>query len=884
MRAVTTLALAAAFLSATHAETLELVLQDGHEGYTGTEDFMMYAPSSVAFVNYGRTSSLASGINRWGEHYCSIVRFDVRSIPAGSKVLGAKLLLYHHSEDFPRRALTVDVHELTAANADWSEGAGDGTRTPTPGAPCWAYRKYDTDEWAGSGGARKPDVDFSTKWVSQAEAAPETTAWLEFALPASAVQRWIDAPKTNAGLHLWPSMAAEKGDIVYLSSSEAEDQEHHPKLVLTLASSARLVSSLNRARATRAISRASERCTEVSGYALPYGPPPETKARLGRVRRALAELARTLAETQTVGDAVLGQVSSQADRHVRELNRIIADLPRDRARHWNETNGLPTDFALGIESPMVKVFRRDAPFEGEFRKTVRISLARNEHEGAQIVIVPVDVDLEGVTWEITGLDGSGLSASVAPVGYVRSVRPHPAKLPDPSHWWPDPLLSFLKSFEVPRREVQPLWLDVYASAEAPAGITRGQLTVRAENAQPKMIGIEVTVFDFAVPVEQHLRTIWGMSESNFGKYYGDDYDEDLAWEYFNLFLDHRLAVADLYRTKPTGEKGADSVYHLASTEALKRLRARGSGWWNVGYVLAPKWALQEARGFGADTYEAYLDTCVEMFREEVARVQAAGWPADRLGIYFLDETSDFEALAKAAEVMKRAFPDIPLMTTGYDRSYGLGDGAVAKWMDIWVPLTPRYHEDRSQIIEGRKLGKQVWWYICVGPRDRGALNWFVQYPAIRARLLMGVAARKYAPDGFLYYRVAGWNNNDEPISDGPYTNWDPHYHQTLPDGDGMLICAGPEGPLSTIRLENIRDGLEDYEYYWLLDDLLAEARARQLSGRAAAIVERAGELQDIPEELLKSIVEYSESPEALLSQREKVARAIERLQRIVEAD
>ena len=40
------------------------------------------------------------------------------------------------------------------------------------------------------------------------------------------------------------------------------------------------------------------------------------------------------------------------------------------------------------------------------------------------------------------------------------------------------------------------------------------------------------------------------------------------------------------------------------------------------------------------------------------------------------------------------------------------------------------------------MGKQAWWYICVGPRGRGALNWFVQYPAIRARLLMGVAARQ----------------------------------------------------------------------------------------------------------------------------------------------
>jgi len=198
-------------------------------------------------------------------------------------------------------------------------------------------------------------------------------------------------------------------------------------------------------------------------------------------------------------------------------------------------------------------------------------------------------------------------------------------------------------------------------------------------------------------------------------------------------------------------------------------------------------------------------------------------------------------------------------------------------MDIWVPLTPRYHEDREKIIQGRELGKKVWWYICVGPRDRSALNWFIQYPAIRARLLMGVAARKYEVDGFLYYRMAGWNNNDRPITAGPYTDWKPHYHQTLPDGDGQVICGGPDGPLSTVRLENIRDGIEDYEYYWLLDSLVEQAQGKTLSSEGNAALEQAKALQAVPDSLLRSVTEYSESPADLQAQREKVARAIEAL-------
>ena len=176
------------------------------------------------------------------------------------------------------------------------------------------------------------------------------------------------------------------------------------------------------------------------------------------------------------------------------------------------------------------------------------------------------------------------------------------------------------------------------------------------------------------------------------------------------------------------------------------------------------------------------------------------------------------------------------------------------------------------------MGKRAWWYICVGPREPAALNWFVQYPAIRARLLMGVAARKYEVDGFLYYRMAGWNNNDKPITTGPYTDWIPKYHQTLPDGDGLVICGGPDGPLSTIRLENIRDGIEDYEYYHLLDSLIARASEMHLSAQGRAALERARALQPVPDSILKTVVEYNESPADLLALREEVARAIEALQ------
>ena len=228
-------------------------------------------------------------------------------------------------------------------------------------------------------------------------------------------------------------------------------------------------------------------------------------------------------------------------------------------------------------------------------------------------------------------------------------------------------------------------------------------------------------------------------------------------------------------------------------------------------------------------------------------------------------------MARAAKVMRDNFPGVPLMTTGYDRSYGVRkDSPVADLLDIWVPLTPRYAEDLERIREGREAGKKAWWYICVGPRGKDDLNWFLQYPAIRTRLLMGAATWKYKPDGFLYYRVSGWIYQDRPITSGPITDWLPRYHPNLPDGDGQILCAGPEGPLSTIRLENIRDGMEDFEYWWVLSDLVGRARGRGETPEAAVLL-------DVPPELLTDLQHYTEDPAVLHDVRRRVARAIEKL-------
>ncbi len=847
------------------AEQAEMVLRDGQMGYFGAADFMMYAPPSVANVNYGDFDHMSTGINRWNEKYACVVRFDLSHIPAGLQVTSARLLLHARDGGYPYRDLVVTARALTPENAGWVEGSGDGTRVPTPGAPCWNWLAYDSRRWAGEPGAAAAGVDYSTDWGAEATVPQEGGVEVAFELPPEVVQGWIDRPATNAGIRLYPEMARERGDIAAFDSSEAEEPDHRPALALTVEGTGDAFARLERSRATTILSEAETRLAAARGRFAQWGPPAGIEMRLHRLT---LQLRNARARLDEVEDPV-ALARSVLEGQIRAIDALSRRLPIERGRDWVATQGGTRDFALAVEWPTVKVFPEGELFSAEFATSATVRLARNEHEATQIVVVPLRGDLEGVSWEVRGFDTPGVSVSVAPVGFVESHRPQFADTSPRTDWWPDPILSFMDEVDVQRGDVQPLWVDVHALEDARPGLHQGEVVVRPRGGEARSVRLRVEVFDFALPTEQHLKTIWGMSEGNFGKYYGERYDERFAWRYADMFLDHRMAVADLYRTQPTGVEGEDSIYHFASVEDLQRLRQRGSGWWNIGYVLAPEHALKREPWRGM-TYEEYLQDYVRILRGELERVRASDWPEDRLGLYFLDETRNFEALARAAQVMSENFPEIPLMTTGYDRSYGTEETEVSKYLDIWVPLTPRYHEDREKIAQGRKLGKQAWWYICVGPRDPGALNWFVQYPAIRARLLMGAAARKYRTDGFLYYRVAGWSENDRPITGGPYTDWIPAYHaQSLPDGDGQIICAGPDGPLATVRLENIRDGLEDYEYWWLLDELIASGEASEEALAAA----------EVPDTLLTSVHEYSEDPELLAEVRLRVARAIEAMMR-----
>ncbi len=151
---------------------------------------------------------------------------------------------------------------------------------------------------------------------------------------------------------------------------------------------------------------------------------------------------------------------------------------------------------------------------------------------------------------------------------------------------------------------------------------------------------------------------------------------------------------------------------------------------------------------------------------------------------------------------------------------------------------------------------------------------FIEYPAIEGRLLMGAMTAKYRPDGFLYYQISIWNSQ-QPITSGPFTDWDPRSWTTY-HGDGSWTCVGPDGtPLPTIRLENFRDGLEDYAYVRLLESAIARTEASpDLRAAQADWLKQAKTCLEVPAGVLKSKTEFTHEPAAVYRWRDSLAAAI----------
>ncbi|MBU0606401.1 MAG: DUF4091 domain-containing protein, partial [Armatimonadetes bacterium] len=85
------------------------------------------------------------------------------------------------------------------------------------------------------------------------------------------------------------------------------------------------------------------------------------------------------------------------------------------------------------------------------------------------------------------------------------------------------------------------------------------------------------------------------------------------------------------------------------------------------------------------------------------------------------------------------------------------------------------------------------------------------------------------------------------------------YREFKVNGDGWLVYPGPDWtPWPSVRLENIRDGIEDYEYLWLL---------RERAPKSPLLA--------VGDDISRDFTHFTKDPQVITDRRLAIARAIE---------
>jgi len=194
-----------------------------------------------------------------------------------------------------------------------------------------------------------------------------------------------------------------------------------------------------------------------------------------------------------------------------------------------------------------------------------------------------------------------------------------------------------------------------------------------------------------------------------------------------------------------------------------------------------------------------------------------------------------------------------------NRQWGALDGSI----DIWCPLFGFIDED--SVRRAQSQGDEVWSYTALAqsapsyhPNYENVKNdnppyWQLDFPVLSYRIAPWLN-RRYGVTGLLYWSTVYWGSPDRDP-------WDDPGFRIRWNGDGFLFYpgadAGVEGPIASIRLKNLRDGMEDYEYFHILD----QQRKQELVQRIAT--------QAVP-----TWGTWDQNPAQLLELRKKLAEAI----------
>ena len=521
---------------------------------------------------------------------------------------------------------------------------------------------------------------------------------------------------------------------------------------------------------------------------------------------------------------------------------------------------------------------QDVTDEEKENKTLSFSGLKGEAAAYQIIFLAKE-DVTNYNFQIdgdlTGEDGAKIAKeqlSVYAEHYFEIYQPAQTATYKPqTGYYPDalvPIDSYIAydKDNVKKDWLQAIWVNLDIPRDCVAGEYTGTGTLTVNGASTK-VEITAKVANVEIPEEVTPRSafnIWyhfvadgeghGLDTSKYNNYYhyllenklnASSFvsegllDEGVFEAYYEFMLTKRLTSADMVPAYTMfglddfleGAVKASRDPRVTVYSGSEFIGSDGDATTLLTALMNKNLELRRAGDMETDLFEKLM---IYKFDEPGVN----GIPFDTIRNFdknFYESKKTIKAqLAKVTDVdttdlqesVMKAEHLVTFMSEGIDfRLIATeAEGGVQTWC-------PHMHwcwysgEEGRQLITGRlnstarEGGDDVWWYWCVAGAP--GVSYFTDDIAVGPRTAswkqyeLNISGTLYwNVCNYLYYNGAYYGAR-ESIYDDPQT------YGTL-NGEGQLIYPGKDfglkTPVSSIRLENIRDGQEDYEYLLLLEN------------------------------------------------------------------
>ena len=491
--------------------------------------------------------------------------------------------------------------------------------------------------------------------------------------------------------------------------------------------------------------------------------------------------------------------------------------------------------------------------------------AKNEYESFQIVLQTGQKQIENVSVNLSDLIDSQNNSKIEKsnisfrvVGYVPSSKPY-YKVKYVGNW-PDPLLPFQK-INIAAHTTQPFWITIYVPSTARAGQYKTTITINADGQQPWSIPITLNVYNFELPKQNHLKTAFDFYDYLTKKQYPQAQQEkDDAYKERISTINEKYIISMLqYRMNPVLNIDPTSQSDLSR---IDRYLVYGLN----NFAIGKKGGTFDNNWPKTDEEIENLLSLYQTYGEDLKLNQML----DYTYIYTWDEGDMGNPIvSKVASMIHRAYPGLKNMVC-YHGLWNPDD--FPNWgkdFDIWCFNIDNFDETKLRRLQ--KMGIETWMYVS-GPSDNGTPNLALDFDSIDYRILSWLCW-KYDIKGLLYWCVNWWPDID-PFKSTKNTKWEQN-------DNGLLFYRGSEGPLSSLRLEIFRDGMEDYEYIQLLYQDLKLMKQKGLDKIHNQLFNEGIEILKIDSSIASEMAKFTKNEVILLTRRNAIASKIEQIQQLI---